>query len=348
MKNSKKLTPIIAAFMLVATTVPAYALDLGVTTNTDIKIEDGRSYKGPDGVKKLEDRNDDQKNDDRGEKSGMRGEWNDKSLSRRNDLFVNRIKSWIVNAGTVGEVTAVSTGSLSIKAANGEVYTVTTTDATVRRADDKKTTTTAPIAVGESVYVIGIKNANTIVASMIIVGETKDDAKPNAEEKRQSYFGAVTAKTDSSLTILSTNNVSYTVNLAAGAEIYINKIKQSNLSGFVVGDNVMVQGTISGNTISAKRLIAIHLPSGTIAGKITASSGTTLTVLGSDNKTYTVLTVDASVKAKDGSLAVGDSVVVKGDLAGTTLTAQTVTEGSVNKGFFQRFGLFFKNIFGKK
>ncbi len=341
MKNSKKLTSIIAALMLIVTTAPAYALDIGVTTNTDVKVEDGRMYKGSDDKKDDDRKSESEKNDDKNDDRGGN------SFAHRNDIFTNRIKSWIVSAGTLGQVTAVGTNSLTIKTSTGEIYTVTTTDATIRRGEKGST---APIIVGETVFAFGIKNANNIVASMIVVGKTKDEVKPTTEEKRQAYFGAVTAKTDNSLTILSASNVSYTVNIATGAEIFINKIKQTNLSGFVVGDNVMVQGTLSGSTISAKRLVAIHLPAGTIAGKVTAATGTTLTVLGSDNKTYTVLTTDASVKAKgkDGTIAVGDSVVIKGDLAGTTLTAQTVTEGKVNTGFFSRFGLFFKNIFGKK
>lgn len=326
--------------MLVATTVPAYALDLGVTTNTDVKIEDGRKYKSSDDKNENEDRSE-SRNDDKDKNRGG------KSLAHRSDIFNSRVKSWIISAGTVGEVTAVSTASLVLKTATGEIYTVTTTDAMVRRGDDKSSTV---ISVGETVYIFGVKNANTIVASMVIVGNTKDDVKPNAEEKRQAYFGVVTAKTDTTLTVLSANNVSYTVSLATDAQIWINKNKQSNLSGFVVGDNVVVQGILSGTNISAKKLVAMHLPVGTIVGKITASNSTTLTILGTDNKTYTVLTTDASIKAKgkDETLAVGDSVIAKGDITGTTLTAETVTEGKLKGNFFNRFSAFFKGIFANK
>jgi hypothetical protein len=343
MKNSKTITPIIAALMLIATTAPAYALDVGVMTNTNVKVEDGRMYKGSDS------KNDDDRS---GDKSGSnKSDDRSKESSERNSIFSNRMKSWVVNAGTIGQVTAVATGSLTLKTASGELYTVTTTDAIVRRGEDKSTAT---VVVGDTIYVFGIKNTNTIVASMIIVGKTKDDVKPTTEEKRQSYLGVITAKTDTTLTILSANNTTYTVNLAQNANIWVNKNKQTNLSGFVVGDNVMVQGTLSANTISAKNLIAIHLPVGTIVGKITVVNGNTLTVLGTDNKTYTVLTANAKIKAKGGedssmkNLVVGDNVIVKGDLSGTTLTAETVTEGNLKGNFFHRFGNFFKGIFGKK
>ncbi len=334
-----------AIIMVVATVAPTYALDIGVMTNTDIKVEDGRKYKGSNEIKIQE-----AKDNDREGNSSMRGEFNEKSMMNRNDLFSNRVKSWLINVGTIGQVTAVANNSITIKTASNELYTVTTTDAQIRRAEDKSGTTSAPIAVGESVYVIGIKNSSSIVASLIVVGKTKDETKPTNEEKRQAYFGVVTAKTDTTLTMLSANNTSYTITLASETEIWINKNKQASLAGFAIGDNVMVQGTLVGNNISAKKILALHLPAGTIAGKVTATNATTITVLGSDNKSYNILTTDASIKAKgkDGKIVVGDYIVAKGSLAGTTLTAETVVEGKTNGGFFSRFGLFFKGIFGKK
>lgn len=344
MKHSKTLTPILAILMLVATTAPAYALDVGVMTNTNVKIEDGRMYKGTDD-KKNDDRDDDGKKED----DKRDDDKNKSSQYRKEDSrFHNRIKSWVIDNGTTGEVTAISGTTLSIKTAKNEIYTVTTTDANIRRGNDA--VALSSIVVGDKVFVMGIKNGSSIVASFILTAKTEKEVKPTTEDKRQAYFGAVTAKTDTTFTILSANNVSYTVTLATNAEIWINKIKQTNLSGFVVGDNVMLQGTLSGNTISAKKIVALHLPAGTIVGKVTATNGTTLTILGSNNTSYTVLTTDADIKAKgkEGTLAVGDSVVAKGDLAGTTLTANTVVEGKLNGGFFYRFGNFFKGIFGKK
>ncbi len=351
MKHSKRI-PLLAIILLVISTASAYAVDVGVTNTIKLNTEDGRMYKGSDNEKNNDnEKNDDQEtedqNDSNGENEMMRGEMNTNSMMHRNDLFSNRIKSWFVNAGTIGEVTAVATDTITIKTSTSEVFTVTTADAAIRRADKK--TTTAPV-VGETVYVIGIKNSSSIVASLIIVGKSESEVKPTTEEKRQGYFGAITAKDDTSLTVLSANNVSYTVTLATDVEIWINKDKQTSLSGLVVGDNVMIQGTLSGTTISAKKIVALHLPAGMIIGKVTASSTDSLTVQGTDNKSYTVVTTDASIKpkGKNGTIAIGDNVVVKGDLAGTTLTAETVTEGKVNGGFFYRVGLFFKGIFGKK
>lgn len=340
--------------MLAATVVPAYALDVNVMGNLDTKVQDGRMYKGGD-----TDQNDDDKNDDRKPMMGVgmgmdnRGpRMEDRGMMERDNALSNRVKAWALSAGTIGKVTAVTTGSLTVQTAANETFTVTTTDAVVRRGEDSKTP--SPIVVGDTVYIFGVKNGTTIAASTIIVGKTKDDVKPTEQEKRQAYLGSITAKTDTSLTILGQKGISYTVTLASDAQLFINKEKQASLAGFVVGDNVMVQGTLSGTSIVAKSVIAMHLPAGTIVGKITAVNDTTLTVLGSDNKTYTVLTTTATIKAKGGSglagLAVGDTVVIKGDLNSTnaTVTATLVTEEKVNGNFFHRFGNFFKGIFGKK
>lgn len=332
MKNSKKLTPILAFIMLAATVAPAYALDVNLTGNLDTKIQDGRMYKG--------DNEDNDKKDNRSS-----------STKERDNSLASRIRAWAISAGTIGTVTAVSTNTLTVKTATGEIYVVTTTDATVRRGQDGKPAT--PIVVGETVYVFGIKNGTNIVASTIIVGKSKTDVKPTADESRQAYLGVVTAKTDTTLTIVNSANVAYTVTLASDSQLWINKTKQTTLSGFVVGDNVMIQGTLTGSTIAAKKVMAMHLPVGTIIGKITVVNGTTLTVLGTDNKTYTVLAGSAVIKAKGSSkisqianLTVGDQIIVKGDLAGTTLTASAITEEKFKGGFFHRFGNFFK--FGKK
>lgn len=335
MKKSK-LIPIVALLMMVATSMPTYAFDIGLNGNLNIKSED------------RDDKNNHDRNKEGEDHSLIKLESNSKALVGQNEMFSNRVKAWVWNSGTTGQVTAVNNGSITIKSSSGEVFTVLTADAMIRKAEDKNASANSSILVGESVYVFGAKNGSSIAASMIIVGKTKDSVKPNEEEKRRAYFGVITAKTDTSLTILSSGNTSYNVSLASDAQIWVNKTKQSSLAGFVVGDNVMVQGSLSGNNISAKNLVAIHLPTGTVVGKITAKNDTSLTILGTDNKTYTVLTSNASIKTKGGFLDVGDSVVVKGDLSNGIISAQSISEEKVKDGFFHRFGIFFKGIFGKK
>src|SRR3990167_1603496 len=64
-----------------------------------------------------------------------------------------------------------------------------------------------------------------------------------------------------------------------------------------------------------------------VRGTLSAVNGTTLTLSGSDGTVYTVLAADAEVKG--GVLAdikAGDSVMVSGELTGTTLTAHKIID----------------------
>jgi hypothetical protein len=65
----------------------------------------------------------------------------------------------------------------------------------------------------------------------------------------------------------------------------------------------------------------------TIAGAVTAKSGTTLTVAGKDGTTYTVDASNATVKGETyADIALNDQVIVSGTLSGTALTAKTILD----------------------
>jgi hypothetical protein len=115
MKYSKT-TPILAALMLAATVVPAYALDVNVMGNLDTKPQDGRMYKGSDAT----DQNDDDKNDDRkpmpmttGAGMGMNNRgprMEDRGMMERDNALSNRVKAWAMSAGTIGKVPLLQQG----------------------------------------------------------------------------------------------------------------------------------------------------------------------------------------------------------------------------------------------
>lgn len=326
MKNTKIIS-IITALAIIAITVPVYALDIDLDTKIDTKIEHHDQKENSD--KSM--------SDDHDKKSEFKAD--------------SHMRAWSINAGIIGKVTARTSDSITIKTSSGQVYTVSTVDTTVRHGSDN--ITSSAISVGDTVYVLGIKNNFSIAASTIVVGRSSDDVAPNKDEKHQAYFGIVTAKTDSSLTIKTRTNDVYIVN-STNAQIWINKTKQSSVSNFSVGDSVVVQGDLLGNNISAKKITAIHFPMGMITGKITTISGSTLTVEGFDNKTYTVVATDADIKVKRdkdadvSKLSVGSNIIVKGDVDGNNVTASSVTEGKIKIGFFHRIGLFFKGIFNNR
>jgi hypothetical protein len=139
------------------------------------------------------------------------------------------------------------------------------------------------------------------------------------------------------------------------------KITKNNATGTIasitVGDTIMVQGTVSGTSVTATM---IHdgimggriggpgkngqpttvLPQITgngqpvIAGTISAISGSTLTVTNKSNITYTVDATNAKIVQGQNTItisniSVGDSVVIQGTVNGTSVTASSVIDQHV-------------------
>jgi hypothetical protein len=127
----------------------------------------------------------------------------------------------------------------------------------------------------------------------------------------------------------------------------------SSVSGIAIGDTVMVQGTVSGTSITATAIRdgvpAAHAPGApkpspviqgngepVIAGTITAINGGVLTVSNKSNVTYTVDATSATISIKNakstlGSVAVGNSVVIQGTVNGTSVTATSVVDQGTPK-----------------
>ncbi len=176
----------------------------------------------------------------------------------------------------------------------------------------------------------------------------------------------------------------YTVD-ASNATVYKNGAT-STVAAIAVGDNVMIQGTVSGTNVTAKTIRdGIGKPGiiGTfdrkapatstivqgngepvVGGSVTAISGTTtLTVTNKSNVTYTVDVSNAKVEKAGTSttvsaIAVGDNVIVQGTVNGTSVTASSVIDSGnpttipaanppkASHGFFTAIGNFFQKLFG--
>ena len=136
----------------------------------------------------------------------------------------------------------------------------------------------------------------------------------------------------------------------------------ATVANITVGDTLTVIGTVSGTTVTATRIldgVVVRGPQGGgfggfgtttrgtmpeggagILGTVTAVSGTTLTVSGhtlvnekAALSTYTVGASQAKVNkgsttsATVSSIAVGDKVLVQGNISGTTVTAKVIVDG---------------------
>lgn len=145
------------------------------------------------------------------------------------------------------------------------VYSVDDTNATVMK--NNATSTIANIAVGDTVMVQGTINGTTVTATMIRDGipqmgnrpqgtkpQSQGLAKPIIQGNGQPVVGgSVTAVNGSTLSITNKSNVSYTVD-ATSATIQKGRAT-STIESITVGDNVVVQGTVNGNSIVASSII---------------------------------------------------------------------------------------------
>ncbi len=117
------------------------------------------------------------------------------------------------------------------------------------------------------------------------------------------------------------------------------------VSGIAVGDNIVVQGTVSGATITATKITdgvmggpggfrGRHAPLGN-DGNINAINGTTITMQEEANEGGASYNVDASkatvtnngAAATISDLKVGDKIFVRGTVTGTNVAATTVSVG---------------------
>jgi hypothetical protein len=167
-------------------------------------------------------------------------------------------------------------------------------------------------------------------------------------------FGTVSAINGSTLTITSKgfgpNAAAQTYTVDASSATVMKNNATSTLSAVVVGDTVMVQGTVSGTSVTAKT-IRDGMPAmrgdkeGTpmrpsfiqgngqpvVGGSVTAVNGSSLTITNKGNATFTIDATHATV-AKDNAsstlsaIAVGDMVIVQGTINGSAVTASSIID----------------------
>lgn len=148
---------------------------------------------------------------------------------------------------------------------------------------------------------------------------------------------------------------------ATNAVVYKNNAT-SSVSAIASGDNVFVQGTVSGTNVTATVIRdGVMAPGGkggmhgnasstkpmtppisftgngqpVVAGSITSVSGNSIVITNKSNVTYTIDATSANVQKQGvgtstvSALTVGDSVLVQGTVNGNSITASTVVDQGV-------------------
>ncbi len=206
---------------------------------------------------------------------------------------------------------------------------------------------------------------------------------------KPAVVGKVESISGNTLTITSRgfgqNAATTTYSVDASHAIIFKANATSTLSSIATGDNVMVEGSVSGTNVTATTIrdgLGMMgrggvLPEGfsgngqpVVAGNVTAISGSTITISNESNVTYTVDATNAKVmKGRDagviGDVAAGDHLVVQGTVNGSSISATTIFDqkvptgngdnsngqgdkngGQIHPGFFGAIRGFFGKLFG--
>ena len=167
-------------------------------------------------------------------------------------------------------------------------------------------------------------------------------------------FGTVSAVDGTTLTVAGKMRTSTVYTVDASQATVMKNGTSSTVADIVPGDTVMVQGTVSGTSVTATMIrdgmggmrgkgfgrTASSTPrtapiqgngEPVIAGSVTAINNSTLTVANASNVTYTVDASNAKI-VKNGTttalsdVATGDAVVVQGTVNGTLVVASSVVD----------------------
>ncbi len=166
--------------------------------------------------------------------------------------------------GISGTVSSISGSTLTVTDRKKIVYSVDASGASI----DKNGTSSliSNINVGDKVMVFGTVNGNSVVATSIrdIIQDKKGfeaGGLANIQGNGQPLVsGTITSISGETINITNKSNVSYVIN-ATNAK-FMKGSASSTISNFSVGDSIVVQGTINGNSVSASSVIGVNNQNG--------------------------------------------------------------------------------------
>lgn len=191
--------------------------------------------------------------------------------------------------------------------------------------------------------------AGALGFSGVVLAEDSQASWKSSQEHIKNYLkhapgvsGRVTAISGNSITLTSKSNILYTVDVS-GAKIVKNRNTIITIADIKVGDTLMVQGTVTGTSVVATTVFDGKPLMGKknmgnfpgIMGTVSAVNGSTFSVTTKDAVIYTVTTTNAKivkgtppVATTVASIVNGDTVMVRGTVTGTTVTAESIFDGT--------------------
>ena len=169
----------------------------------------------------------------------------------------------------VGTVSAINGNVITISGKQGfgattaTTFTVDATNAKITKA--KATVSISSVAIGDMVLVQGTITGTNVVATAIHDGMMPASGQstrgpqdtlpsPIVGNGQPIVAGAVTALSGSTISITNKSNVSYVIN-ATNAKIIQGQNTVIALSNITIGDSLIVQGVINGNSVTASSII---------------------------------------------------------------------------------------------
>ncbi len=250
--------------------------------------------------------------------------------------------------GVVGKVSSVSGNTITVTSVvgpNGGTATIYTIDATNAKITKNNIAgTISSISAGDTIVVQGTVSGTNVTATNI-----RDGVMTPGARGAMGISGTVATINGTTLTVTGKARPNgavvptYTVD-ASSATVTINGAS-SSVSNIKVGDNVMVQGTVSGTSVTAKTIrdgVAQLAIQGNgqpvVAGKVAAINGSSITITNSSSVTYIIDATNAKILVGNqassiSNVAVGDNVVVQGTVNGTSIVASSVIDQKGPKGY---------------
>ena len=171
-----------------------------------------------------------------------------------------------------GTVTAINGNTITVSGQQGirmatstatqTTFTIDATNANIVK-EGSEANTLSSITVGDTIFVSGTVTGTNVVATMIcdgnkMMGDRGDkgevkDSTPFVGNGQPIIAGTISAINGNTLTVSNKSNVTYTVD-ATNATIKV-KNATSTVSALTTGDQVVVQGTINGTSVTASTVM---------------------------------------------------------------------------------------------
>ena len=158
--------------------------------------------------------------------------------------------------GISGKVASINGTTITVTGksrANGAAvtttYTVNASSATIIK--NGATATVSAISVGDTIIVQGTISGTNVAAKTIRDGNALTPVQGNGQPV---VAGKITAISGAMITISNISDVTYTID-ATNAKFVVKDVTTPTISNVAVGDNVIAQGTVNGNSVTASTII---------------------------------------------------------------------------------------------